>query len=350
MSAKLNNNDDSSSSEDEQEQGVTASDSEPLVAAGSRVESGYPTGFVPHGAERLRMSDGAIKTRDGTSVCIPTKCAIEFIATMFLFFFGTLGSVNSSAVAVHIATTLTGVGNTNASMVYQTAGQGHAVIANPLSTFLAAVSWGTVLFMTLRAFPGVAVNPWVSWSSWFFQQNTRAGALKFIHYVHTVEETVWVVLSQLLGGIIALMFVYLVQGRDTALLGETLPSELVTRESYIILYEGAASFLFYTLITLYSRPRRDVSALEQAAFISISLFFIVMCFGPFTGASVSAVHTLAPAIVRSMFDLVPIRSNVGYYCLGQAIGFFAAGALNYFINKTSLLTRIRCATTAAKED
>jgi hypothetical protein len=141
MHAKLDNRDHSSgsSSDDEQEQEVTASDTEPLVA-GSRVESGYPTGFVPHGAERLRTSDGAIKTRDGSSVCIPTKCAIEFIATMFLFFFGTLGSVNSSAVAVHIATTLTGTGSANATMVYQTAGHGHAVIANPLSTFLAAVS------------------------------------------------------------------------------------------------------------------------------------------------------------------------------------------------------------------
>ncbi len=159
-----------------------------------------------------------------------------------------------------------------------------------------------------------------------------------------------VVLSQLLGGIIALLAVFLVQGRDTSLLGETLPSALVTRDEFIILYEAAASFLFFSLITLYSRPRRDVSALEQSAFIAISLFFVIMGFGSFTGCSVSATHTLAPAIVRSMFLHVPLRFNVIYYLSGQAIGFFTAGALNWVVNRSSLLNRIRGATTVSKED
>ncbi len=194
------------------------------------------------------------------------------------------------------------------------------------------------------------VSPWASFTSWFFQQNADGASLKITHYVHTLEETVLVVLSQLLGGIVALLFVFLVQGRDTSLLGETLPSALVTRDEFIILYEAAASFLFFSLITLYSRPRRDVTALEQSAFISISLFFVVMGFGSFTGCSVSATHTLAPAIVRSIFLRVPLRFNVIYYLSGQAIGFFTAGALNWTINRSSLLKRIRGATTVSKED
>ncbi len=157
-------------------------------------------------------------------------------------------------------------------------------------------------------------------------------------------------LSQIVGGIIALLFVYLIQGRDTSLLGETLPSALITQDVHIFCYEGAASFLFFSLITLYSRPRRDVTALEQSAFIALSLFFIIMGFGQYTGSAVNPVHTLAPAIVRSIFLQLPLRFNVVYYISGQAAGFFVAGALNYFTNKTSLLKRIVGATTVSKEE
>ncbi len=334
----------SDDSGDEQEQ-PRSDDSERLIRGGSRVESGYPTGHVAKGSERMQSSDGQVKTRDGLKVSIPTKMGLEFVASLFLFFFGTLGSVNSSTLAVNIATTLVGTAADPTSTV-----ENHTTIANPLSTFLAALTWSGVLFMCLRSFPGVAVNPMASLTSWFFQQTANGETLKITHYIHTLEETMLVVLSQLVGGVVAILAVFLVQGRDTSLLGETLPSALVTHVEYIILYEAAASFLFFSLITLYSRPRRDVSALEQSAFIAISLFFVVMGFGAFTGCSVNPTHTLAPAIVRSMFDHVPLRFNVVYYITGQAIGFFSAGALNWFINKSSLLARIRSATTVAKED
>ncbi len=340
-----------SDSEDEQQDSRVV-ENEQLISSKPRVESGYPTGYDEKGSERVKTLGGGIKTRGGEKVCIPTKCAIEFIATMFLFFFGTLGAVNSSTVAVDVATTLVGssLSGNSSDPQYTTTGSGHSVISNPLGTFLAALSWGGVIFMCLRSFPGVAVNPFATIATWFFQQKSNKTSLDIVHYVHTLEETVLVVLSQVIGGIVALLFVYVVQGRDTSLLGETLPSALVTRDIHIFCYEGAASFLFYSLILLYSSPRRSVTALEQSAFISLSLFFVVMGFGGFTGSAVNPVHTLAPAIVRSIFLQVPLRFNVIFYLLGQAAGFFVAGALNYFIIKTSLLTRILGATTQTKSD
>ncbi len=145
-------------SDDTSDLTVAERESEQLISSKPRVEAGYPTGHVASGSERVKSGDGGVKNRDGTTVSIGTKMALEFISSMFLFFFGTLGAVNSSAVAVSIATTL--VGSTtpgNASIEYTTADH-HTVIANPLSTFLTAPSWSGVLFMCLRSFPGVSLK------------------------------------------------------------------------------------------------------------------------------------------------------------------------------------------------
>ncbi len=154
-------------------------------SSGPRVEATFPTGHVSNGSERVNSGGGGVKTRDGSHVCIATKCMLEFIATMFLFFFGTLGAVNSSAVAVDIATTLVGrsVSGNSTDPQYTTTGSSHSVISNPLGTFLAALSWGGCLFMTLRAFPGVAVNPFATITNWFFQQKSDKSTLKIVHYV-----------------------------------------------------------------------------------------------------------------------------------------------------------------------
>ena len=77
-------------------------------------------------------------------------------------------------------------------------------------------------------------------------------------------EAFWIVCSQLFGAMLALFGVYLVQGRDDRYLGEPFPSALVTHDAYIILYEAAAAFLFWSLVNCYSAPRRaSISALEQ---------------------------------------------------------------------------------------
>jgi len=316
----------------------------------ARVELGYPgTGYVPSSAERMRDSDGRIKTASGESYCIPTKAALECIATAFLFFFGTLGSVNSSAVAVEFATTFSSPStNTTAAASYTT----HAtqINGNQLATFLSAIVWCGMFFLTLRAFPGVSINPWVTLNHWFFAWKKDGRSFKIDHVVHSLKETITLIGAQFTGGLFAYLMVWLVQGRDTSLIGESYPSDLVTKDVYSMFYEGAASFLFMVLLNLYSRPRRDVSAQEQCGFIALSVFFIVMSFGSYTGANFNAVRTLAPAVLRSILSGVSLRPSVGFYIVGQAAGFALAGVLSWVMNKSAFMQRFCAVTSAAKHD
>ncbi len=144
--------------------------------------------------------------------------------------------------------------------------------------------------------------------------------------------------------------IYLLNDRDVSLIGETLPSPTLDHEAKIILYEAVASFLFMFLVIIYSRPRRNVSSTQQAAFISASLFFVIMCFNSFSGASVNFVHTFAPALVRTMFSGVPLRLSVLYYLCGQGIGYGSAGLIAWWINSSSAAKLFRVVTTNSKHD
>ena len=316
-----------------------------------RAEAAYPgNGYTAKGDVRRRGPDGIVKTKSGFTYCIPTKALLEFIGTMFFFFFATLGSVNSSAVAVAMTNpgSVTFSNSTGATIAYTTVDH-TAFVANPLATFLSALVWGGCLFLVLRALPGIAVNPFVVMNHWFFQWKDDGEPLPIDHIVHSLTESIMLVAAQFAGGLAAIVMVYFVQGRDTGLLGEPLPSAAIGHEAWIILYEAAACFLFMTLINVYSRPRRDVNAHEQAMFIGAVLFFIVMGFGGYTGAALNPVHTLAPALVRSIFSGVALRTNVVYYLMGQAIGFTLAGIFAWFINSRTNLHRFRAVTTVQKE-
>lgn len=333
------------------------SESDSLVLNGEgekllpRVEASYPgSGYTPKGDVRRRDKDGVVKTACGFRYCIPTKALLEFLGTLFFFFFAILGSVNSSAVAVSITNpgSMTVSNSTGAAIAYAAVDYS-TFVANPVATFLSALVWGGTLFLTLRALPGVAVNPFVVMNHWFFQWKDDGEPMPIDHIVHSLTESLMLVAAEFAGGFVAIVLVYFVQGRDTALLGETLPTEFIGDEAWIILYEAAACFLFMSLINVYSRPRRDVSAHEQAMFIGAVLFFLVMAFGGYTGAALNPVHTLAPAIVRSIFSGVPMRTNVIYYILGQAIGFVSAGLFAWFINSKTSLHRFRAVTTQEKQ-
>ena len=314
---------------------INDDESERLLPKSPRVEAGYPgSGYIAPGDERVRGADGVVKTKAGLECCIPTRAFIEFVGCMFFFFFGTLGSVNSSAIAIAII----GPGIDHKTTV-----------ANPLATFLAALVWGGCLFLVLRAVPGIALNPFVVLNNWFFAWKQDGKPFKIDHVVHSLTESLVVIGAQFAGGFAAIVLVYFVQGRDTSLIGEARPSAIIGHEAWVIAYEGAAAFLFMTLVNVYSRPRRDVNAHEQSMFIGSVLFFLVMCFNAYTGAVINPVKALVPAIVRSIFSGVALRTSLLYYILGQASGFALAGALSWAINSRHHLRRFRAITTTQKE-
>ena len=306
-----------------------------LRKGGPRIEAGYPgSGYIASGDERVRGEDGVVKTKNGLECCIPTRATLEFLACLFFFFFGTLGSVNSSAVAIAFASPDS---------------EHRALVANPVATFVSAVVWGGCLFLVLRAVPGIALNPFVVLNQWFFSWKKDGKPFKIDHVVHSLTETFVVIGAQFAGGFAAIVLVYFVQGRDTGLIGEARPSAIIGNEAWIIVYEGTAAFLFMSLVNFYSRPRRDVNAHEQSMFIGAVNFFLVMSFNAYTGAVSNPIKALVPGIVRSIFSGVSLRTSLVYYIIGQASGFATAGALAWAINTRAHLHRYRAITTTPKE-
>lgn len=361
------------SSEDESL--VVNDESAPFIR-GSRVDAGYPgTGYVPEGDERIRDKNGMIKTAAGNEYSIFMKANVEFFVGLFFWFFGTMATVMSSNIGIQLKNTaVTGIGKyavdnstglisniteyteTHGSYAFLNQATGlvtrtadYTTISNPLGTFLTALSWGGLLFLCLRMAPGVSLNPWVTLNHFFFAWK-KSGMLSLTHVSHLFQETFWCIVAQFAAGFVAVIAVYFCMDKDTSQLGETLPGPGLDHEWKVITYEAAASFLFMTLINIYSRPRRDVSASEQALFLGSSLFFIVMGFNGFTGASVNFVHTLSPAVVRSIFSGVALRTSVVYYLIGQAAGYGGAGLLAWFLNSASHMRLFRTITSNAKED
>lgn len=354
---------------------VVNDESDPFIR-GSRVDAGYPgNGFVPSGDERIRDKDGRVKTASGNEYSIFMKANTEFFVGCFFWFFGTMAYVFSTHVAMELKNTaVTAIGayavdnstglvtniteysaihgsyaflNQATGLVTRTSDQ--TVIANPLATFLSALSWGGLLYLCLRMAPGVSLNPWITIAHNFFAWK-KGGMLSTTHYAHIFQETVWCVVAQFASGLAAIVGVYFCMDRDTSMLGETLPGPGLDHEWKVLIYEAVASFLFMTLINIYSRPRRDVSAGEQAVFLGASLFFITMAFSGFTGASVNFVHTLSPALVRSIMSGVPLRTSVVYYLIGQAIGYASASFLAWFMNTASHMRLFRTITSSSKDD
>lgn len=350
-------------------------ESDSLLPTGKREDAFYPTGYVAPGDERIR--DGRLlRTIAGLEYPISVKVAIEFIGTLFFMFFGVLSTVNSAysdIVLVNSETTNimstvpsgTGANSTN-STVYtpipatvqflnQATGlhivnNGGAVISNPLANFLSAIIWAILLVLTLRALPGAALNPWVSLNHWFFLWKKSGEKLQSSHISHALAETMWVILAQFSGGILAIICVYFIVGRDTSQIGETLPSPTLSNEAEVIIYEGIASFLFMLGLTIVAKPRRDITAAEQTQFAGLAVLILTLAFGTYTGCSLNVVRTFAPALVRSIFSAVPMRLSVLYYILGQAIGYALAGVVGWLLNSDAMMKRFQAVTTNDKEE
>jgi glycerol uptake facilitator-like aquaporin len=301
--------------------------------SGKRVDATYPTGYFEPYQERRSLEDGTVVLDDNSPVCTRTRCALEFIATAFYMFFGTLGFVNSDF------------------LVATTPMPGTVAPNNTSGAFVGSFCWGAVAFITLRAFPGVAMNPWVTLTAWWFAHKPDGSAPTWQHMLHTGVEAFWIVCSQLFGAMLALFGVYLVQGRDDRYLGEPFPSALVTHDAYIILYEAAAAFLFWSLVNCYSAPRRaSITALEQTISITFAMILIKLCFSGYTGASLNLARTLGVAFVRSICGGIPMRLNVIYYVIGQGLGFGLAGTGVWIVNRTTLLRTIKSTISVKKNN
>jgi glycerol uptake facilitator-like aquaporin len=347
----------------------------PMLAREERVDAGYPgSGYVPDGDERNSV-EGVVKTASGHEYSITLKTIIEFCGGLFFWFFGILATVTCSttpivlrntgvsALGAYQADNSTGVvTNTttysavHGSYAFLNEATGltvqlgdQTVIANPLATPLTAMIWAGLFFLVVSALPGISLNPWVSLNHFWFAWK-RGGKLSFTHMKHLTVETFCVIVAQFGSGIVAVICVYFVMNNDTTLIGETLPSTTLSNDAKVILYEAIGSFLFMVLINLYSRPRRNVSAMQQAGFISAGLFFVILCFNGFTGASLNFVRTFAPALVRSIFSGVPMRVSVLWYLIGQSIGFGSAGLLAWFVNSAYVTKLFRVITSSSKND
>lgn len=319
------------------------------------------TGFVPNGNERMRDGDGTMRRRkDGAEISITARTMQEFAGTASLIFFATMISVNyahskillsNSAVSVVGAYSMGEHGMitlnrtqydllpSNSSYQHQsntgilTASQNVTLIDNPLAGFIAAAAWSIVMFLALRIFPGCWFNPWITMNHFFFQWKHDGTPLNLDHWSHTMGEAISSIIAQFSGAIVAILFVYFVQGSDSSKLGDTLPGKTLGSDAEVIAYEAFASFLFMSFINVYSRPRRDVSAAEQSRFIAAILFVMTLTFYELTGSSMNFARTFASALIHSLVSSTAMPVSVVYYLCGQAIGFAAAGFVAWSVNK-----------------
>lgn len=347
-----------------------ASESSSLVVNGMPNDKGFFTddasyrgnGFVDDASERITDEDGNIRTRAGDEISIKHRALLEFFGVFFWLFFCTVATVNNGLSQVMIQnagvtlfkTNSTGDLNVTSSLILENGtysvvptqfsflnsinglvsiNESSSTLPNPYGTFVAAIIWAGGYYLTLRALPGVDLIPWVTLNHFFFQWKKDGRPVVLSHTMHAMREAIAAVISQFAAGLAAIFAVYLVMRADTNKLGETVPSSRLLHDSEVILYEGIAAFLFMSLVNVFSRPRRDVQASEQAFFIAALVFMLHLCFGDLTGCAITYVRTISPALVRSIFSGVPLRLNILYYLIGQASGFFLAGVLAWFISK-----------------
>lgn len=340
-----------------------------------RVDAGYPgSGYIPDGDERSSV-EGVMKTATGHEYSLTLRTFNEFIGTFVWIFLATLATVQILAIQTTVQNTaVTALGaysvdNTTGTITNMTeytavhgsyaffnqanglrVGMGDlTVMDNPIATPMVSFTWAALFYLVLSFLPGTSLNPWVSLCHFWFAWK-KNGKVSLAHLKHLLMETLLAIGGQFAGGFVAIICVYFLFDTDTSMLGETLPGPTLNNDAKVILYEAVGSFLFMLAIALYSRPRRNVSANQQAGLISTALFFLMLCFFGFTGASLNFVRTFSPALVRTIFSAVPIRFNVLYYLLGQGIGFGAAGLLCWFLNTASHAKLFHAITTSSKYD
>ena len=276
----------------------------------------YPTAFIPEYKQTWTQltknkSTPTLMTLLKEMPSIPTVRLglMEFLGVFLLMFIGNLATVENSST-----------NNTHTS-----------------NTAFVAVMWGSLFFLIIRTLPGVVLIPWVSLYNWFFahkadQERPTEGKLTYrsenitFHYVLSrLPRVLFIVVCQFAGGLVASIVLYLVQNRNADRIGETVPSSRISDDTQIIGYEFTAAFIFIMMVNLFSPPRK-ITPIQQAGYISFTVFILYMAFGDLTGCGLSWVRTFGPAAMRGMAGH-EWKANTAYYLVGQIVGFSSAGII-----------------------
>lgn len=175
---------------------------------------------------------------------------------------------------------------------------------------------GLVLFMLIQALGGVSgahLNPAVT------------VAATFLRRIDPVDAIVYV-LAQLSGGVLgALLVKGLLEDEGRAVdYGAAQVSPLLGGELQGAIIEGIGTFLLVlavVAVALNSRAWRDWAPLS----IGLTLAFVVMVFGPLTGAAVNPARWFGPALVGNEFG------GVWPYLVGPLVGAILAAAFYRFV-------------------
>lgn len=175
---------------------------------------------------------------------------------------------------------------------------------------------GLVLFMLIQVLGGVSgahLNPAVT------------AAAAFLKRIDPVDAVVYV-LAQLFGGVLgALLVKGLLEDEGRAAdYGAVQVSPLLGGELQGAIVEGIGTFLLVLAVlavALNTRAWRDWAPLS----IGFTLTFLVMIFGPLTGASFNPARWLGPALVSDEFG------GVWPYLVGPLVGAALAVAFYRFV-------------------
>lgn len=175
---------------------------------------------------------------------------------------------------------------------------------------------GLVLFMLIQVLGGVSgahLNPAVT------------AAAAFLKRIDPVDAVVYV-LAQLSGGVLgALLVKGLLEDEGRAVdYGAAQVSPLLGGEFQGAIVEGIGTFLLVlavVAVALNSRAWRDWAPLS----IGLTLAFVVMIFGPLTGAAVNPARWFGPALVGDEFG------GVWPYLVGPIVGAILAALFYRFV-------------------
>lgn len=126
------------------------------------------------------------------------------------------------------------------------------------------------------------------------------------------------VIFQIFGGLLAgATLKILFSSFDTTDLGSTkLASGVGPIEGIVI--ELVGTFLLSSSALLAGKLKKDLS---KAALVGVTLFFLILAFGPLTGASLNPARSLGPALASGYLN------NLYVYLVGPCAGGLAAGIL-----------------------
>jgi glycerol uptake facilitator-like aquaporin len=221
---------------------------------------------------------------------------------------------------------------------------------NPGYLFASSFILAALIYTLIRMLPGCKFNPAFTILNFCLMFKEDGTAVQISHRSHGWIKLFVDLVAQFVGSLTAVAVCYLWMQSRVDMLGDSLPSTMLSHDWEIIIYEGLGYLFLCVMLAQSSEPYRDdFSTPEQALYVAGVNFMLHMLIEPFTGFTCwNYFRSLSVMTIRYAATSVAAPSSQAYYLAAFIIGLLIAMIPIHFLNADYL--RQQRNSTSIKDD